>query len=346
VLENERFRLEFDPETGCIASLYDRQADVQVFSGPAARPVVIDDPSDTWGHNVFRFDRVSGEFRASSVRLAEHGPVKSVIRVTSTYGRSTLIQDFAMYPGRDQIDVSVVVNWQEQLKALKLRFPVNVKFMRVTHEIPYGHIEQTANGEETPFQSWVDVSGTSRDREIPYGFSLLNDGKYSQDVGVRDIGLTVLRSPIYAHHMPYQPQAETRYTFIDQGVQKFHYTLLPHENSWEEAGTVRRAAELNQRPVVVVATFHQGSLPSSQSYASVDQANLILSVLKQAEDNEDWIVRCYETAGAATQGTIHIPTLQRTIQAEFGPCEIKTFRVPRDSSLPASECNLLEWEEG
>ena len=164
VLESNRFRLEFDPVTGCIASLRDKQEDVEVFSGPAALPVVLDDPADTWGHNVFKWDKVDGAFQAESVRLVEHGPVKSVIRVTSRYGSSRLVQDFAMYPDREQIDVSVMVDWHEQLKMLKLRFPVNVKFMKVTYEIPYGHTERFANGEEEPGQSWVDVSGVSRDQ--------------------------------------------------------------------------------------------------------------------------------------------------------------------------------------
>ncbi len=175
-----------------------------------------------------------------------------------------------------------------------------------------------------------------------YGVSLLNDGKYSFDVRMNNIGLTVLRSPIYAHHMPYEPKPDTLYTYMDQGVQKFHYSILPHEGSWEEAGTVRRAAELNQRPIALVTTFHAGDLPQSQSYASVDQENLVLSVVKKAEDGGDLVLRCYETAGSHTKGSIHLPFLKRTIQAEFGPCEIKTFRVPRDSALAVIEINLIE----
>ena len=201
-MENDRFRIEFNPQTGCIKSLRDKRAQVEVFSGEAARPVVLDDPHDTWGHNVFKWDKVIGVFTPSSVKLVAHGLVKSVIRVMSEYGGSTLIQDFALSPDLDQIEVSVTVDWRESLKLLKLRFPVNVKFIKVTHEIPYGHIERFANGDEEPAQSWVDISGTSRDADIPYGFSLLNDGKYSLDVNVHDIGLTILRSPAYANHMP------------------------------------------------------------------------------------------------------------------------------------------------
>ena len=74
------------------------------------------------------------------------------------------------------------MDWHEQHKLLKLRFPVNLNHMRATYEIPYGQIERAANGEEEPGQSWVDLSGTPRDSGVMYGVSLLNDGKYSYDV--------------------------------------------------------------------------------------------------------------------------------------------------------------------
>ncbi len=344
ILENGWFRLEFDPATGCINSLRDKREEVEVFSEPAALPVVLDDPADTWGHNVFKWDKIVGTFHADSVRLVEQGPVRWTIRVTSRYGTSKMVQDFAMYPDQEQIDVRVMVDWHEQLKMLKLRFPVNVKFMKVTHEIAYGHTERFANGEEEPIQSWVDVSGTSRDREIPYGFSLLNDGKYSVDVNVRDIGLTVLRSPAYAHHIPAVLEPGGNYAFIDQGIQHFRYTLLPHTGSWERAGTVRRAAELNQPPVAMFATFHpKGALPQSDSFLAVEPANVMVTVLKQAEDGNGLVLRAFETSGAAARASIRLPALGRDIEADFGPNEIKTFLLPRNAAEAAIETNMLEW---
>jgi alpha-mannosidase len=344
VLENKRFRLEIDPQTGCVASLRDKQAGIEVFSGLAARPVVLADLSDTWGHDTFRWEDVIGAFEVETVKLVEHGPVKSVIRVINTYGTSHLTQDFMMYPDREQIDVRVVVDWREQLKMLKLRFPVNVKFMKVTRESAYGHIEFFANGDEYPVQSWVDVSGTAREREIPYGLSVLNDGKYSLDVNVRDIGLTLLRSPAYAHHIPAELKPAEQYAYIDQGVQQCNYTLLPHSGSWETAGTARRAIELNQRMVPLFVTSHpDGKLPQSDAFISVEPENIMVTVLKQAEDDDALIVRAVETSKFAVRGEINLPHWERTIAANFGPCEIKTFRVPRDPDQPVSEVNLLEW---
>lgn len=250
-----------------------------------------------------------------------------------------------MYPDRDQIDVHVVVDWHEQFKMLKLRFPINVMFMRVTTEAAYGHIEISANGDEAPVQSWVDVSGVVRGKDLLYGFSLLNDAKYSLDVNVRNIGLTVLRSPAYAHHIPAEPREGKLHSFIDQGIQKFSYSMLAHANGWEHAETVRRAAELNQKPIALFATFHpNGTLPQADLFIHVEPSHILVSILKQTEDGNDMIVRAYETSKTATQAAIRLPHWHRVIEAQFAPCEIKTFRVPRDLAQPITETNLLEWD--
>ena len=346
VLENALLRLEFDPDTGCIVSLRDKEHGAEVFVGPAAEAVVLKDESDTWSHDVFAFDKIIGSFAARHVALVEHGPVRSTIRVVSHYGASRLTQEFAMYPASRRIDVRAEVDWQERHQALKLRFPVNVDFMRATFEIPYGHIERFANGEEAPGQAWVDLSGSSRDSGELYGFSLLNDSKYSFDVKVRDLGMTVLRSPIYAHHDPAVPGEGGRYSYIDQGVHAFRYSLLPHQGGWAEAGTVRRAAELNEGPVALFATFHDGPLPQRGSYLQVEGRSVVASVLKRAEAGDALIIRLYETSKNAAEATVTLPFLGRSFGATFGPCEIKTFRVPLAADAPVSEVDLLEREGG
>lgn len=342
-LENDWFRLEINPATGCISSLWDKARQHEVLGGEGAQQLVLSDPSDTWSHGVFRYDDVVGSFAPKSVRLVENGPVKSVLRVTSEYGKSVLVQDFTMYGSRERIDVHVTVDWGEQFKILKLRFPLNLRSTTATYEIPYGHIERPANGEEVSGQSWIDLTGVLRGRGDLYGLSILNDGKYSFAARECELDLTVLRSPIYAHHDPRVPEPEGRYTFLDQGVQRFSYSLVPHAGSWEGAGTVRQAAELNQPPIAIIEAYHVGPLPLRDSYLCVDQDNVIVSAVKKSEDNDDLILRCYETEGRATAATIRLPRWGRTIETSFGSCEIKTFRVPKDGNAPVAETNLLEW---
>jgi alpha-mannosidase len=344
VLDNTWFRLEFDATTGGV-QLFDKRVGAVAFAAPAAHAVVIGDPSDTWSHGVFRFDHEVGAFAVERIQLLAHGPVKSVVRVTGVYGASWLTQDFTLYQALPQIDVQVTVDWHESFKLLRLTFPLNVAVPTATYEIPYGHIVRPTDGDEEPGQSWVDVSGTLRGTETAYGVSLLNDGKYSFSVNDAVLGLTVLRSPIYAHHVPFTPDPEGVYTFMDQGLQRFRYVLLPHTGTWKQAQPIQRAAELNQPPVVLKETFHPwGKLPQRASFITVEPDNIVVSVLKQAEDGGAWILRCYETHNVATPATIQLPYWDRTIQTVFWPGEIKTFLIPGDRVSLVLETDLLERE--
>ncbi|SEB53775.1 alpha-mannosidase [Paenibacillus sp. GP183] len=344
-LENDRLRLEFDPKTGFISSLFDKKVNYEVFREPAARPVVIEDTTDTWSHNVFHFNKVIGDFKATSVQSVEHGPVKSVIRVSSEYGGSKLVQDFTLYKELDYVDVKVTVDWREHFKMLKLVFPINLIFTKQTYEIPYGFKEREHNGEEEPGQSWVDYGGILRESGTSYGVSLINDAKYSYSILNKELAMTVLRSPIYAHHDPLVPDPNGHYSFIDQGIQQFNYRLLPHEGCWEHAATVKLSLEFNQSPTTIIESYHEGALQQQDSFLSVDQDNIIVSVVKKAEDNDDLIIRAYEATKTATIATIRLPKWNRVVDADFGPCEIKTFRIPNNDNQPVIETNLIEWQE-
>lgn len=72
------------------------------------------------------------------------------------------------------------------------------------------------------------------------------------------MSLTVLRSPIYANHEPYEPDENLEYVYIDQGVQTFTYALYPHDGSWENSHTVRRSREINEKPIALFETYHKG----------------------------------------------------------------------------------------
>jgi alpha-mannosidase len=192
----------------------------------------------------------------------------------------------------------------------------------------------------------LDVTGLARTTGEPYGLSLLNDGKYSFDVLEKEIHLTVLRSPIYAHHDPLEPEEDGEYSFIDQGIQRFTYSLLPHQGQWQDARTVQTAAELNQKAIAVIETYHAGPLPQADSFLTVSDEGVMVSVVKRSEDGDAMIIRCVETSGSPKTATIALPRWNREFDASFGPCEIKTFRIEKDESVPVKETNLLEFVDG
>ena len=328
-LENEHVRLELNPATGRIASLVHKVSGADL-AAPARHAVVIDDRSDTWGHGVVAFDQEAGEFECVSVRLLEEGPVRGIVRVESRYGSSTLREDYVLSADAPYVDVRVALDWREPLKLLKLRYPSSVETDTATFETPYGHLERPAGGDEEPGQSWVDVSGGG------CGLTVINDAKYGYDASGGDIGISAVRSPVWAWHDPRELEQGGDFEYIDLGRQTFLVRLVPHAGDWRAADVVRRAAELNQPAFPLVETFHEGSLPQRRSFVADDGGAVVLCVVKGGEDG-GYAVRAYEAAGRPARASLDV--LGTRVEAEFGPHEIKTF-VLRDGR--AVETDLLE----
>jgi alpha-mannosidase len=343
-LENARFRLELDPATGGIARLVDKRIGADVFRGIAARGVVVHDPSDTWSHGVVRYDQEIGSFGNAKLMLLEVGPVRATVRATSSFEGSTLTQEYTLHRDLERIDVRVTVDWHGKHQLLKLMFTPNVRFPKATFEIPYGTLERPCNGEEEPMGTWVDLTGVSSTTGALYGVSLLNDAKSSASATERemayvDLGLTVLRSPIYAHHAPYRPVPDGDYRFMDQGEQRFSYAILPHEGTHVDAHTAHHAAEINARAIAVTETFRKGTLPAISSYAECSPANVQIVAVKLCEDDDALVVRALETAQTATDATLRV--MGHQIRAHFKTGELKTFKLEHTGQV--TETNLLEW---
>ncbi|MEM2027950.1 MAG: glycoside hydrolase family 38 C-terminal domain-containing protein, partial [Candidatus Bathyarchaeia archaeon] len=346
-LENKWFRLEVDPSTGYISRLYDKVNGVKVFGGDAYVPIVIRDLSDTWSHGVTVFDEVIGAFKDAEVSLEESGDARATLRIENKYNDSLMRTYISLYRELPYIEIKASLNWQEQHKMLKLSFPVGVKEPVTTHSIPYGHIVRPCNGEEEPIQSWVDVTGYAENihgKEMVYGLSICNDCKYSCSVIGSEVRLTVLRSPPYAHHIPYKLEPNIRYRYIDQGWQSFNLILLPHAGTWREAQTVKIADILNVKPIAFIEGEHEGDLPANNSFIKVSHDNIVVSAIKMHEDSENIILRCYESYGAETTVEINFMLLGKRWTTTFKPHEIKTFLVPVGEGN-VKETDMLEFIE-
>ena len=330
-LENEHVLLELDPVTGRIARLVHKASGADLAAPRAEHAVVVDDPSDTWGHGIKAYDDEVGAFECTGVRLLESGPARAILRAESRYGSSTLREDYVLSADAGHVDVRVTLDWHERLKLLKLRYPTSVETDTATFETPYGHLERLTGGDEEPGQSWVDVSGGGR------GLTVINDSKYGYDVRGGNIGISAVRSPVWAWHEPRELEEGGDFEYMDLGRQTLLVRLVPHAGDWREAGVVRLAAELNQPPFALIETFHAGPLPLQRSFADDGGGDVVLTVVKGGEEG-GIAVRAYESAGRPARATVDV--LGTKVEAEFGPHEIKTF-VLRDGS--AVETDLLEW---
>jgi alpha-mannosidase len=343
VIESARLRATLDPASGWLSGLEDLERGAELLAvAPGPHAAVLADATDTWSHGVSGYRDEVGAFAPESVRVLEDGPVRAVVRVVSRYGASTLTEDLVL-GGQGHLEMRATLDWHERLALLKLRVATALRGVTATFEIPYGHLERPAGGGEEPMGAWVDLGGTLPDGRRA-GLAVLNDGKHAVDVLDGRVGLTVARSPVYAWHEPRRLDPAEDYAYLDQGVQRFTYRLLPHAGDWRAAGVARAAAELNQPPVVLLESGHPGPLEQRASFAWAEPPSVMLTVLKHAEDEGgDLVVRAQETAGRPVRhATIGLELLGRRIETAFGAHQIRTFRIPADPDRPAVGTDLLE----
>jgi alpha-mannosidase len=339
VLENDQVKVTFS-YNGTLGIL-DKQTGKEVFAGgnTGCRAIVIDDPSDTWSHDIKTYDKEIGAFGNATLKILENGSLRSTMRVITSYGDSKLTIDWTLYAGSKNLEAKVTLDWHEHLKILKFSFPVDVESPVPTYETPYGFIAREANGDEDPGQRWINVTGKKGGNTR--GLSVLNDAKYGYNVKENDMRISVARGAVYAHHNPKVLDLKNEYYWMDQGIQTFRMMLVPHEGSWQDSNIVRIAEEFSATPLVIYQGIHGGTLPKSNSLLSVDAPNIVVTAIKNAENNDDLIVRCVELVGKATTATLNFGFNGRRWSGNFTPCEIKTLHISRKSGA-VKEVNLLE----
>jgi alpha-mannosidase len=310
--------LRVNPASGALDRLVDVEAGIDTGAppsgwGPEAKvnagmlnrlQIYWEQPHPMSAWNIGDITRVDSLITGAEVRVVESGPVAAVIEVKRRFLNSAFSQRIHLYRGLRRIDFQTEIDWHERGSAhadapmLRTTFAPFLDKTTATFEVPFGAVERAADGRETPALRWADVSeaaSTGRGRRAqaarsPYGISLLNDCKYGYHAHGNTLGLTLVRAS-------YEPDVNP-----DEGLHRFTYSLYPHAGDWREAGTVRRAAELNQPLLTVVTEPHDGSLKPGESWLSCEGDGAVVSALKLAEDQpgegQSVVVRLYEAYGA------------------------------------------------
>jgi len=320
-LENEFLKITFS-NTGTL-SIYDKENSKDIFSAGegGCRAIVLNDPSDTWSHDIKAFSDESGAFGNATFKILENGPLRAVIRVRTTYGDSSLTIDWLLCSGSRKIEARVTLDWHEHLKMLKFSFPTDIESPVATYETPYGNIERETNGDEEPGQRWIDLSG--KHNGGIYGLTLFNDAKYGYNIPGNDMRISVARSAVYAHHQPRVLNPEAEHIWMDQGIQSFRMLLVPHAGTWKKSNIARIAEEFIAPPSVIYQGIHGGVLPKAGSFISADADNIIVSSVKLAENGDDLILRCIETSGLKPEAIIDLRFGGQKWKGNFRPYEIK-----------------------
>lgn len=340
-LENQYFTVKLDADCNII-SLFDKQNHREVLQ-PGYKANLLqafeDKPYnwDAWDINIYYQEKCWEINEVESAAVIETGPLRATLRITRRFLDSTLTQDIRIYSQIPRLDFVNRIDWREKQILLKTAFPVDFHADKATYEIQYGNLERPTYWNtswdyarfEVCAHKWADLS------EEGYGVSLLNDCKYGHDIKDGVMRLTLLKSAV-------EPNVDA-----DREVHRFTYSLFPHAGSWKQAGTVEMAYSLNCPMYAKLSEAHPGQLPSEFSLAKVDQPNVIMEVVKKAEDSDDLIIRMYECYNRRTLAKLDfffelagvwecdlmenelgpVDYNQNSFRFEIKPYEIKTFKL-------------------
>ncbi|GHU02513.1 alpha-mannosidase [Spirochaetia bacterium] len=321
-LDNSFFHVEFDDAMNC-SSIYDKRNRRELLKkGETGKRLIAyeDIPLnfDNWDIDSYYVEKPRPVDSVEEVKVTEEGPVRYALEVRRQWNRSRIIERIYIYPALDRIDFNYEIDWKQSQVLLKTAFPLDINANEATYEIQYGNITRPTHSntswDQARFEacghSWADIS------EGAFGVSLLNDSKYGYDIHDGVMRLTLLKSGIEPN-----PTA-------DQEVHHFTYSLYPHAGTWKEGGTHAMAHRLNSALLAhVEESPHGGDLETSYSFAELDRDNVMIEVIKKAEDNDDIILRLYEYQNKRTDVVLNFHDKYRKI------CECDLMERPLDVSV-------------
>jgi len=120
--------------------------------------------------------------------------------------------------------------------------------------------------------------------------------------------------------------------WMDQGIQTFNMILAPHFSQLQTSMMIRAAEELLGPPEIMYQGIHPGNLPKTGSFISLESPDVIVTAIKQAESNEDLIIRCVETSGRRSEAQLELKFANLKLKGSFGPFEIKTLRYSKKNN--------------
>ena len=290
-MENDWWRIEFDPASGGIKSLWDKKGEREILDtsdGLGNELVAYSSDGDLEGMLEIGEDVwVSGDFKAQEPSV-EVGDLFAKVTFPGDFEVGKREQSVILYNDSNRIDFETKVDIVKDKFLLMTRFPLALKDFKIIYETPYAPVQRFE--ENLAAQNWVACQGEN-------GIALLNSGNPGYWVQGNRLQMALLWSvdQTWAGDTYHAPLGK------ELGEHEFRYSLYPYQGDWGGAKVVQRGAELNN-PLIPLEGGHKGgSLPSMNSFVGVEADNFIISTMKKAEDSSELVLRGYETEGRDSQ---------------------------------------------
>ncbi len=327
VIETEDFTVQFNEKTGLIDTIYAKKLG-KVFNG-ILKPQCFEDMADSECFNVNSYGNALENFEFESLETVEYGELRTILKANYKFRNSFVTFYYTFYKDTDYFDVRYVVNWNEDHIVLKLMSKTGYENIVVSS--PFAtQVRGDATSDE-PMGEWLSMYGEGE------GVSFIGDSSFAYTKTGDELGISVLRSCIYAEMTLEDEMPKEDYPIMEQGVSEGKIRVLIHKGNYLENGVAHMAKAFVNPPIVLCESNHSGIYPPCRSFASVDKNSVYITAIKQSEDEKGDIIRLNEFAGKSEQVTLKY--FDSEFKVDVGPYEIKTLSIKEDGYC---EVNITE----
>ena len=317
-IENEKFKINYTNDG--VLSVYDKTK-CKTIVNEMFFPYVLFDECDTWGFNKTVYEPEKHYLKLKRMKITESGIIRTTLMLEWEYNNSIVTQYISLY--ENHIDCKYRVLWNEKKCALKFNL-TNQKKMDCVVSTPYGSIKREKSEYEKPMGEWIKIYDAEQE------INALSDSIFAYNFDGEAIGFTVLRNGIFGD-LRTEPLDETKeYDYMGQGASEGTIRISFEENP-DMQGIL-----LNNPPLILCEANHDGVFESSDSFFESDP-DVILTTLKKAEDNDQYVIRLYNTKEEKSKTNLRL--FETKGQTVLNSHEIKTLKT-EDNIF--SDTNMLE----
>lgn len=272
---------------------------------------------------------------ALTIESCETGAVKTVVTLRGSSPEMTVRQTITLYHPIKRIDFAVQLDWKGIRKRdVRLAFPIQSGARpQVSYDVPFGVVEMGKNemGSAAPreVQNFIDVTDGERGVTLAVGSNCVHDFRdLTTDPMSGPLLQPVLLCTLLDLEIPGVQQEHPWWT--QPGHHAFDFALTTHAGTWRD--NWRFGWEFNNPLQAIVARDCEdadplidryvtsdppeqrksalrertyGILPEELSFCSVEPANIVISALKQCDDDDSIVVRYFDMEGKDVVPQLH-----------------------------------------
>ena len=269
-----------------------------------------------------------------NVEMVETGAVKTVIAMQGSSPDLTVRQQITLYHPIKRIDFTTELDWKGIRKRdVRLAFPIKTDGKsQISYDVPFGVVEVGKNemGSIAPreIQNFVEVSDSGRGVTLAVGSNCVHDFRdLTTDPWPGPLVQPVLLCTLLDLEIP-GPQKEHPW-WTQPGHHQFDFALTTHPGTWRE--NWRFGWEFNNPLTAVIARDLEdadvmmdhyvtsdppekrkslprertyGILPEEYCFCSIEPSNVVISAIKQCDDDDRIVVRYFDMEGKDSQAEL------------------------------------------